>query len=151
LVIFGLAKGSWAEIVPSAKQVTWQGNVGVSGGIPARTTICSTINAGASLSTVQTALNNCPAGQTVKLSAGTYNWSGQLVMPSNVTLRGAGPTQTIINSSQSRGTIIFKTTSGGNILANSVNAAQDTTKGATTLVLNSLPSWLSVGYTYGID
>jgi PKD repeat protein len=78
---------------------SWSGYVGVPGGIPYRTNIYTTIAAGASVSTVQTAINNCPSNSVVYLSAGTYNWSSSLNLKSGVTLRGAGPGQTIINCS----------------------------------------------------
>ena len=71
------------------------------GGIPGRTTICSTIAAGATAATIQAALNKCPANQVVKLASGTYNIAGGLVIPSNVTLRGEGPKLTILNASGS--------------------------------------------------
>lgn len=69
----------------------WTGYVGVSGGIPTRSTIYKTESAGASLATVQTDCDACPSGQVVKLSAGFYAWSGTLTIgTSNMTLRGAG-------------------------------------------------------------
>lgn len=74
------------------------------GVIPARTTICSTLSAGSSLAQINTAINNCPAGQTVFLEAGTYNINGMLTWGSNnnnVTLRGAGADETILDFSGS--------------------------------------------------
>lgn len=90
-----------AEIIPADRRVTWEGNVGVPGGIPNRG-VSSTLSAGASFSAIQSALNGAPANTAVFLPAGTYNLSGTLVIPSNVTLRGAGP-GTVLNC-----------TSGGN-------------------------------------
>jgi len=68
------------------------------GPIPPRTTICTTLNPGATAAQINTALTNCPSGQTVFLSAGTYNLSGGIVLinKSNVTLRGAGADQTLL-------------------------------------------------------
>jgi hypothetical protein len=81
----------------------WNGHVGVPSGIPNRTTIFQTIPAGASTSTIQTAINNCPAGQVVLLLAGTYNLSMLTINRSNITLRGSvdanGKPTTIINAS----------------------------------------------------
>jgi len=76
----------------------WEGYVGVPGGIPYRTNIYATISAGASVATVQSAINNCPSNGVVYLSAGTYTWSTSLNMKTGVTLRGAGTGLTIINS-----------------------------------------------------
>jgi hypothetical protein len=77
---------------------SWSGVAGVPGGVPNRTTIYTTLAAGASLSTAQSAINSCPSNQVVQLSAGSYNWSsGTLYIYNNgVTLRGAG-TSTVIS------------------------------------------------------
>jgi len=84
--------------LPAARSVKWQGNVGVSGDITVRTTIYRTLSpSGANdTSAIQTAINNCPSGQVVKLNAGTYNVSSSITGKSNVTLRGAGMGKTII-------------------------------------------------------
>jgi hypothetical protein len=52
-------------------------------------------------SAIQTALNSCTAGQVVQLNAGTFiigsaGGGSKLMMPSNVTLRGAGAGTTIL-------------------------------------------------------
>jgi hypothetical protein len=87
----------WSGIVDPARAVNWS-NVGVPGGIPARTTICTTLNPGATSAQINSAIQNCPSGQTVFLSSGTYNLSQGITFSgkSNVTLRGAGADQTLI-------------------------------------------------------
>ena len=92
------APSVFGQIIPADRLVPWQGNVGIPGGIPNRATIYQTISAGASQSTIQSALNACPANQVVKLSAGSYTLTGTLTVPSNVTLRGAGIGQTMLNA-----------------------------------------------------
>ena len=88
-------------IVSASRSTDWS-RAGVSGGIPARTTICQTLNPGATAATIRTALINCPAGQTVFLSAGTYNVGAiKIDTKNNVTLRGAGADLTILNFSGS--------------------------------------------------
>jgi hypothetical protein len=72
---------------------------GVSTGIPTRTTQCATLSPGATASQINSAISGCPAGQVVSLSAGTYSLSSGLVLKSNVTLRGAGPDQTVLSFS----------------------------------------------------
>lgn len=73
------------------------------GGIPNRTTVYTTISpigGGADdTSNIQTALNNCPLGQVVALSAGTFTIVEGKYLGINVgiTLRGAGATATILN------------------------------------------------------
>lgn len=62
-----------------------------------RTTRCgSVIAAGSSISTVNTAITNCPAGQYVELASGSFTFSDAIRLKSNVTLRGAGPNATFI-------------------------------------------------------
>jgi len=94
----------WAGIIDPTRAIDW--SLAGAGAIPARATICSTLGAaGQSPSSVQSvtvaqinaALAACPSGQTVLLKPGTYDTAGATIaIPSNVTLRGSGPTQTII-------------------------------------------------------
>ena len=65
-----------ADIMPPARRTTW--NPGIPGGIPARTTICATVNASTygngtvnASSGIQATINACPDNQVVQLSAGT--------------------------------------------------------------------------------
>ena len=85
----------WAGIVDSGRAVDWS-TAGVAGGIPTRTTICTTLNPGATIAQINNAISNCPSGQVVYLNAGTYNLgSGSIqINQNNVTLRGAGASQT---------------------------------------------------------
>ena len=139
------------DILPAARRVTWQGNVGISGGIPSVTTQHgSTIAAGASLSTVQSALDSCPSGQFVQLSAGNYTFTSDLYFTKNgVVLRGAGPSSTIITFSSGQ----FKMKGGFSEAALSVDAdlSIDAVKGDNVLTLSSVPSWVTVGQLIGID
>ena len=88
---------AWSGIISSSRAIDWS-KAGVIGGIPNRTTICATLNPGATASQINSAIAACPSGQVVKLNAGTYSLSGGIVFnnKSNVTLRGAGPDQTIL-------------------------------------------------------
>jgi hypothetical protein len=91
------------SFIPADRLTTW--NPGVEGGIPARTTVCATVNAssfgnGASdaAAGIQAAIDACPAGQVVQLSAGTFTINGGrfLLISKGITLRGAGPGQTTL-------------------------------------------------------
>lgn len=101
----GAAAASGTDPVPAARLIyggTWNGLVGVKGGIPNRTTIYTTLNPGATAGDINTALAACPSGQVVLLSAGTYNLSGGVdVAKDGVTLRGEvdtnGVPTTILN------------------------------------------------------
>jgi len=113
----------WTGIIDPSRAINWSA-AGIPGGIPNRTTICSTINAatygnGTSDATggIQTAMNGCPTGQVVSLSPGTFLINGNLRVPSNVTLRGQGADQTILNAKGTSGAVIglgsgFPNTSG---------------------------------------
>ena len=91
----------WSGILDPSRAVDWT-MTGVPGGIPSRTTICATIDPyTGSASTINTAIASCPAGQVVKLNAGTFNLSDSIIVSnkSNVTVRGAGPNQTFLRFS----------------------------------------------------
>ncbi len=112
LAVAFLAIASVAEAVydlPADRRVTWQGNVGITyrGGIPARTTICATLDSATygngttdATSAINSAISSCPNGQTVYLPAGSYRINSTIVIPKtkSITLRGAGPGVTVIKS-----------------------------------------------------
>jgi hypothetical protein len=89
---------SSSGILDASRAIDWS-QAGVVGGVPSGSwTQCgSTIAAGASASTIQAAINSCPANHYVQLGAGTFNLSTGLTMVSNVVLRGQGANQTILN------------------------------------------------------
>ncbi|UFS72345.1 right-handed parallel beta-helix repeat-containing protein [Geomonas sp. RF6] len=84
--------------IPATRKVTWQGNVGVRGDVPAATTIYTVLSPNGSNDTaaLQTAINNCPQGQVIKLNPGTYKISSTLTVRKGVVLRGSGMGSTII-------------------------------------------------------
>src|SRR5439155_8194562 len=89
--------GAYAEaqtVISPSRMIDWS-NAGVPGGIPTRATICATLNAGATATSINNAIAACPSGQVVFLNAGTYNLSTGIIFnaKNNVTLRGAGPNQ----------------------------------------------------------
>lgn len=88
---------AWNGIISSGRAVDWS-TAGVSGGIPTRTTVCATLNPGATSAQINSAIQSCPSGQVVYLNAGTYNLSAGITFnnKSNVTLRGAGANQTLL-------------------------------------------------------
>lgn len=95
---------SWSGIIDASRATDWTSpSRGARGGIPPRSTICSTLNPGASVSQINSAISSCPSGQTVLLNAGTYDLNGMINFgsKSNVTLRGAGADQTLLNFSGS--------------------------------------------------
>jgi len=87
----------WSGIIDRSRAIDWT-KVGIPGGIPNRTTICATLNPGATAAQISGAIAACPSGQVVFLNAGTYNLSAGIDFAgkNNVTLRGAGPDRTIL-------------------------------------------------------
>jgi len=101
ICLCGFATG---QIIPEDRMIDWT-RVGVNGGIPERTTICTTIDSSIgnsatdATSAIQTAINNCPANQVVYIPAGTYTVSGSINLKDGITLRGAGTEHTTIDCS----------------------------------------------------
>jgi hypothetical protein len=94
----GIAPGGrpWSGILDPSRAIDWS-QAGVVGGIPTRTTVCATLNPGATAAMINAAIQACPSGQVVSLTAGTYTISDDgIVMKSGVTLRGAGSEKTLL-------------------------------------------------------
>src|SRR6267154_1543910 len=87
----------WSGIINPSRAIDWS-NAGVPGGIPNRSSICATLSPGATSSQINNAIASCPSGQVVFLNAGTYSLSAGINFNGhgNVTLRGSGPGQTIL-------------------------------------------------------
>ncbi len=95
LGFLNIAAYASGQVLPADRTTTWA--PGVPGGIPARTTICQTLNASAygngsqdASAAIQAAINACPAGQVLKLSAGTFKVNNYVLVNKGITLRGAG-------------------------------------------------------------
>jgi hypothetical protein len=127
---------SASEIIPADRKIDWSQS-GVPGGIPNRTTVHATIPVGASRLEIQSALDVCPTDQVVQLSAGSYTIDGSLTIPSGVTLRGAGPQQTILNGTGSGVGLIQFGPEATPMIANSVAITAGATAGSTSLTLDA--------------
>jgi len=152
-----------ASGVPSRCAIDWTANstqgtagVGIPGGVPNRTTTCTTISAatygnGSSDATagINSALSSCGTahsgdtngspGGVVVLGAGTFLIDGQLNVPSNVTLRGSGTQSTILNR-ELTGTYAGATVNLGTGTvspSNSTAINSGATAGSTSLVVAS--------------
>jgi len=155
--IFAWAQSSRAEIISADRRVTWQGNVGVSGDIPSRSTICSTAacvtaarpTSGDNKTRIQNAIDSCPSGQVVLLGAGTYTINSQVTLKSNVVLRGAGPGVTTIATTGTSAYgymagVVMVNGEGGSWDMSSpagVNLSSGYTKGSTTINTSSAHGW----------
>lgn len=92
-----------ADLIPADRMTKWA--PGLPGGVPVRTTVCATVNASTygdgtkdASAGIQAAINACPVGQVVQLSAGTFLINANyLLISKGITLRGAGGQSTILN------------------------------------------------------
>jgi hypothetical protein len=88
--------------LPQDRATAWNPGMMAAGGIPVRSRICAVLTPiGGALddtARIQGAINTCPAGQVVQLSAGTFliNSGKYLLINKGITLRGAGPAQTTL-------------------------------------------------------
>jgi len=134
----------WSGLLDPSRAINWSA-VGIPGGIPSRQTACATLSAATygngstdATAAIQAALNRCPSGQTVLLSAGSFLIASSLTVPSNVTLRGAGASQTILNIKGSGYAAIVLGSKGAAPSINSSSAiSAGAGQGSTNLVVNS--------------
>jgi hypothetical protein len=140
----------WSGVLDASRATTDWTSAGVQGGIPTNRTQCgSTINSpGAGVdatSTIQTALTDCAsshplsgAGGYVLLAAGTFRINTSLSIPSNVTLRGAGPRNTILDLHRTSGAaIVLGTESDQDVSANVVSITGGTSAGSTSITVSA--------------
>jgi hypothetical protein len=136
----------------------WNPGLNAVGGIPNRTTVCTTLSPSGvdDTAAIQSALNSCPANQVVKLNAGTFKVSGDglAITRSNVVLRGSGPSATRITRTDA---LDFPVVIIGNRWASgqffqSVNLAFDGLQGSSSITLASAPNPpLTVGEIVYLD
>jgi hypothetical protein len=131
-------------VLPPERGTLW--NPGIPGGIPARTTVCATINAstygnGLSDATpgIQAAIDACPDGQVVQLSAGDFSVDGSYPITINkgIVLRGAGPSATKLKKTTTTANPLIVIGERWPAETVSVNLAAKAAKGATSAQLAS--------------
>ncbi len=139
-----------AEILSPSRRINW--DPGVRGGIPNRTTVFTTLPTSATASAIQSALNLCPSNQVVQLSAGTYSISAQLKIPTGVTLRGAGLSNTFLKGQAGLSANSFLIFDSGfdESWAAPARSLVSPVKGATTLTTTAAHGW-TVGSIVLID
>ena len=133
-------------IVPQPGATTWAPGVR---GIPARTTVCASVSAatygngqGEASAGIQAAINSCPEGQIVQLSAGTFRLDNHVLINRAITLRGAGPGQTTLRktngASEQEGLIIVGPSRWPHIdVTTAVNLAADAVQGAMSITVQN--------------
>ena len=138
--------------LPADRSVAWQGNVGVKGDIPSRTTIYKTLSpsGGDDTTAIKTALSGCPTGQVVKLNAGKFKISSPINVKSGTALRGAGMgTTTIQGASGMTGAYLIGFNAGSS-LGTSFSISGGFSKGSTTITTSMAHGW-NVGDVILID
>jgi hypothetical protein len=161
--IFVAAAQPWAGVLDSRRATDWSG---AGAQIVDRTTQCGATIAAytGSAATINNAISNCPAGQYVRLGAGKFTLSdGVMLGKDNVTLRGSGADQTIldINGNTASGCHIgegrrFNICKGGgaNIGVDSADNTANWTagyaQGSTSITLSARTN-LKVGSTIWLD
>jgi hypothetical protein len=160
LPAFGQA---WDGILDPARARDWT-LAGIPGGIPTRTTVCATVTTGMSNAAIQTAIDNCTAGQVVVFGAGTFN-NVDINVDSGITLRGQGANSTILSLSDNiilgNGTSWLGSwpstpastswtgglTRGSTVLT--VSSTAGLSAGQTILIDETNPSWVDTGGNAG--
>jgi hypothetical protein len=142
-----LATAAGSEVRAGAKQVvssftTWAPGVR---GIPTRTRVCATVDAATygngrdeASAGIRAAINACPEGQVVQLSAGTFTINDDVLINKGITLRGAGVRTTTLqktNQGEQEGILVvgphrwtpIDATTAVNLTADAVQGARSVT------------------------
>jgi hypothetical protein len=136
------------QIIPQDRCITWQGNVGIPGGIPDRTNLrnCATedgaVGDGAADDTaaIQSCIDNTTPGGVAYLPEGVYLVTDTLSIESGITLRGDGPSLTRITSSLASGGSILFFSGERNAWNHFIPITAGHDKGSSTLVLEDASS-----------
>lgn len=141
-----------AYSLPADRSIKWQGNVGVKDDIPSRTTIYKTLSPSGSDDTaaIKTAIANCPSGQVVKLSAGTFKVSSPIAVKSGITLRGSGMGTTILKGATGLTGAYVVAVGTGYSLGTAFSVTGGLAKGSTTITTSAAHGW-SIGDIILID
>jgi hypothetical protein len=144
-------------LIPADRLTTW--NPGIPGGIPVRTTVCANVSAatygnGAQDATrgIQDAIDACPEGQVVQLSAGDFKITNWVLINKGIVLRGMGPAQTKLKMPV--GTNSNLLTIGPDEFfqfTQPTDLAADAVKGNRTVNLTNVPGGLAAGEIVLID
>jgi hypothetical protein len=146
-----------ADIMPTARRTTW--NPGIPGGIPVRTTVCATVNASTygngtqdATAGIQAAINACPVGQVVQLSAGDFlvNGTHPIAINKGIVVRGAGASATKLRKTSTAANPLFVIGERWLTEAGSANLTANAAKGATSVQVTSAAGF-SVGQLVVLD
>jgi hypothetical protein len=151
IVPAAMLQNAAAQVIPAGRTIDWT-QAGVPGGIPTSRTVFTTVSGldtngvNDCSAAIQAAINACPANQVVMLPAGKLLISRTLTIgantlnfqPGNITLRGAGNTNTML----------LNNTSGAAILTGNQNYGQSNNiiistlqQGASTMAITTTPDF----------
>ena len=154
-------------VMPIERATRWNPGIQVDGHlglplgpdrIPVRTTVCATVDAAAygngtrdATAGIQAAIDACPAGQVVQLSAGDFLINSWYIdINKSIVLRGAGPNATrLLKTGGAATPVIFIGTRYPSV-AGSVNLTANAPKGATSIQVTST-SGFTVGQLVIVD
>ena len=151
------------SIVPAEGRTTWA--PGIRGGIPERLIGARVDSMGDGVemsSVIQSAIYNCPLGQSVMLSAGAFLCNNHILLNKGVTLRGAGPGLTILQKTNGAKAGSYQPQEAEPILIvgpnrwpkwdgnTSVNLSADAVHGASTVAVSN-PAGFAAGQFVLLD
>lgn len=157
LLLLSVISAFAADPIPTTRLPhggTYQGIVGVDGGIPVRTTVFTNYGTSATAAQINAGIAACPSNQVVTLDAGTFGDLGAtdiLLAKSGVTVRGAtdsgGNATTIFEFDSGANNVQFKAddwfTDVATGTARTISSGK--TRGSTTVSLSAAPTGLGVG------
>ncbi len=146
----------FADVIPANRVATWQGTVGIPGGIPNVTTVYTTLSSSATLAQINSAIASCPSNQAVVLPTGTFTIPGQIIFNNRngVVLRGSGTGTVLKFTSSPYFANILVEGSSASVIWNSASGTANWTGGYTQGSSNitvSATTGLSVGMMICLD
>jgi hypothetical protein len=146
-----------ADVMPPKRRTLW--NPGIPGGVPARRTVCARVRASTyghglldATAGIQAAIDACPEGQVVRLSAGEFaiNADFPITINKGIVLRGAGAQRTKLRKTSLSANPIVLIGQRWLQEAGSVDLAADAPKGSTSVQVSSTDG-LQVGQLVLVD
>ncbi len=149
------------SVFPADRLIAWQGNVGVEGGVPTRTTIRNCVTSDAvptdgttdATAAIQRCLAATPDNGVAFLPAGSYRITARISVPARRSLRGAGSVENAARGL--RATTIYTRTAMHELLYIGAGSANNTTllpiasghtRGGSTLTLSDATSLAAGDY-----
>jgi hypothetical protein len=152
-------RAATADVLPPERRTIWNPGLNAVGGIPSVTAVCATVDASTygngltdATAGIQAAIDACPAGQVVQLSAGDFLVDGSypITISKGIVLRGAGPAATKLRKMSATTNPLILVGQPQPQEAPSVDLSADAPKGATFVQVSSVDAF-SVGQLVLLD